>query len=66
MTLKEIKDLWFNCYGEDLKTEYSGFYKKLEKLERQQTTKKKRLKNKEGKMKLVKTKKYKCYTIKVY
>ena len=34
MTLKEIKDLWFNCYGEDLKTQYSGFYKRLEKLEK--------------------------------
>ena len=34
MTLKEIKDLWFYCYGEDLKTQYSGFYKRLEKLEK--------------------------------
>ena len=34
MTLKEIKDLWFNYYGEDLKTQYSGFYKRLEKLEK--------------------------------
>ena len=32
MTLKEIKDLWFYCYGEDLKTQYSGFYKRLEKI----------------------------------
>jgi len=34
MTLKEIKDLWFNYYGEDLKTQYSGFYKRLEKLQK--------------------------------
>ena len=34
MTLKEIKDLWFHCYNEDLKTQYSGFYKRLEKLEK--------------------------------
>ena len=34
MTLKEIKDLWFHYYGEDLKTQYSGFYKRLQKLEK--------------------------------
>ena len=34
MTLKEIRDIWFNCYNEDLKTQYSGFYKKLNKLEK--------------------------------
>ena len=34
ITLKEIKDLWFYCYNEDLKTQYSGFYKRLEKLEK--------------------------------
>ena len=34
MTLKEIKDLWFYCYNEDLKTQYSGFYKLLKKLEK--------------------------------
>ena len=30
----EISKLWFKCYGEDLKTEYSGFYNKLTKLEK--------------------------------
>jgi len=34
MTLKEIKDLWFHFYGEDLKTQYSGFYERLAKLEK--------------------------------
>ena len=34
MTLKEIRRLWNIIYGEDLKTQYSGFYKRLEKLEK--------------------------------
>jgi len=32
-TLKQIKKLWLKCYGENLRTEYSGFYKILKKLE---------------------------------
>ena len=34
MNSQEISKLWFKCYGEDLKTEYSGFYNKLTKLEK--------------------------------
>ena len=34
MTAKQIKDLWLYCYGENLETEYSGFYKLLKKLEK--------------------------------
>ena len=49
MTLKEIKDLWFNCYGEDLKTEYSGFYKKLEKLEKTIDNEEKEIEKQRGK-----------------
>ena len=30
-TLKQIKKLWLKCYGENLRTEYSGFYKILKK-----------------------------------
>ena len=33
MTVKQIKKLWFKCYGENLRTEYLGFYKELKKLE---------------------------------
>jgi hypothetical protein len=33
MTVKQIKKLWFKFYNENLKTEYSGFYKELKKLE---------------------------------
>jgi len=33
MNSQEISKLWFKCYGEDLKAEYSGFYNKLTKLE---------------------------------
>ena len=30
-TIKELRDLWLKCYGEDLKIEYSGFYNRLKK-----------------------------------
>tara|TARA_R100001198_G_C5152313_1_gene161200 strand:- start:273 stop:464 length:192 start_codon:yes stop_codon:yes gene_type:complete len=49
MTLKEIKDLWFYYYGEDLKTQYSGFYKKLEKLEKTIDNEEKEIEKQRGK-----------------
>jgi|TARA_A100001015_G_scaffold27659_1_gene30774 hypothetical protein len=33
-TIKQIKNLWLQCYGEDLKTQYSGFYNRLKKPEK--------------------------------
>ena len=30
-TIKEFRDLWLQCYGEDLKIKYSGFYNRLKK-----------------------------------
>tara|TARA_B100001250_G_C19768594_1_gene775977 strand:- start:395 stop:544 length:150 start_codon:yes stop_codon:yes gene_type:complete len=41
MNTEEIKNLWFECYGEDLKTDYSGFYKKLKQLEQKRKLTKK-------------------------
>ena len=40
MKAKEIKKLWFYCYGENLKTNYSSFYKLLKKLEKNKYKKK--------------------------
>ena len=34
MTTEELKALWFKYYGENLETEYSGFYKKMVDLEK--------------------------------
>ena len=33
-TIKEFRDLWLQCYGEDLKIEYSGFYERLKKAQK--------------------------------
>ena len=33
-TIEEFRDLWLNCYGEDLKIEYSGFYERLKKAQK--------------------------------
>jgi hypothetical protein len=41
-TLKEIIEAWQECYGEDMKTEYSGFVKYLI---RNKKTKKRNLTN---------------------
>ena len=47
MTAKQIKNLWFSCYGENLKTEYSGFYRKLKKLESKNVQSKKTFKHRQ-------------------
>ena len=38
-TLKEIIEHWQNCYGEDMKKEYSGFIKQLIKNKKTQENK---------------------------
>ena len=35
MTVKQIKDLWFSIYVENLQTEYSAFYKIIKRIEKQ-------------------------------
>ena len=47
MTAKQIKKLWFYCYGENLRTEYSGFYRKLKKLENENVQIKKTFKHRQ-------------------
>ena len=39
VTTEKIRQLWFRCYGEDLKTEYEGFYEKLVELEKDNNAK---------------------------
>lgn len=34
ITTEKIRQLWYRCYGEDLKTEYEGFYEKLVEVEK--------------------------------
>jgi hypothetical protein len=39
VTTEKIRQLWFRCYGEDLKTEYEGFYEELVELEKDNNAK---------------------------
>ena len=34
MNAEEIKKLWYDCYGEDLETEYEIFYQSLKEKEK--------------------------------